>query len=197
MDLCLRMLRRRCYYRNNYSIHFITFSSFLDKNVWFFIKLIWNSENHKSSPKVQSKMWVLSDRKRLYGPMILCFTLEKGRGDLFKVSNLKEPLPLSRKIFFWVEVFFETSPYERAESALSNDTKLYNFWYQKKLKQSIWKYMGSYWSSTFTMYFQIDYLNFFWYRKLISLVSLERTDSALSYGEVSEKTSSQEKKNRP
>ena len=54
--------------------------------------------------------------------------------------------------------------------------------------------MGSYWSSTFTMYFQIDYLNFFWYRKLISLVSLERTDSALSYGEVSEKTSSQEKK---
>ena len=125
MDLFLRMLRRRCYYRNNYSIRFITFSSFLD-----FLEKMYGFSSHSfqkiSTLKVHQRfMLVLSDRKRLYGPMILCFTLEIGRGDLFKVSNLKEPLLF--KNFFWLEVFFETSPYERAESALSNDTKLYNF----------------------------------------------------------------------
>ena len=39
--------------------------------------------------------------------------------------------------------------------------------------------MGSYWSSMFTMYFQIDTFTNFQESKLIILVSLERADSVL------------------
>ena len=94
---------------------------------------------------------------------------------------------------FWLEVFFETSPYERAESPLSNDTKLVNFHIGKKLKQSIWKYMVNILDQYEPMYFQTDCFNFFPIWKLTSLVSLERGDSALSYGEVSKKISMQKK----
>ena len=51
--------------------------------------------------------------------------------------------------------------------------------------------LGSYWASIFTMCFQIDCLHFFGDQKLKSLVSLERGDSALSYREVTKKTSRQ------
>ena len=48
-----------------------------------------------------------------------------------------------------------------------------------------------YWSSIFTMYFQIDYFSILWYRKLKSLIPLERGDSVLSFTSVLKKTSSQ------
>ena len=98
----------------------------------------------------------------------------------------KEPLPYDRKNFLaWS--FFETSVYGRAESPLSNDTKLVNFHMGKYLKQSIWEYMGSYWSSICIIYFQNDWFNFFPVWKFTSLVSLKRGHSALPYTEVPKK----------
>ena len=59
---------------------------------------------------------VLSDRKRLYSPKFLCFTLEIGSKDLFKVSSLSFRTLIFRTFVLrtWVQTILE----ERKQSQM-------------------------------------------------------------------------------
>ena len=63
------------------------------------------------------------------------------------LNGLKGGTPLRPIKFFLPNFFFETALYERAESPLSNDTKLFNFRFKKRVYWSIWKLMVPTWSN--------------------------------------------------
>ena len=54
--------------------------------------------------------------------------------------------PLHHENFFELDVGDETILNKSTQSALSTDTKIFNFDSWKFVKVSIWKYLGSYWS---------------------------------------------------
>ena len=101
------------------------------------------------------------------------FGLDLYNGKNFSLKGARTLAPMS---FLHGKFSCETDEYEKAESPLSNDTKIINFDHLKswniRLDITRWKYM--------IMYFQLEYFNFLEGSKSIILVSLER-ESVLGY----------------